>query len=163
MNSRIPRNDHVITWSELLAICKLDNAATRISPKPTVSASPVFLTGDMESPEPRSRDHFDTNSFSDTPQTNNSVSPKRDTKSEERATSERSRDIHNRAEMKPATAGASAVNLTPREAATKLFEEIDKNGDGIVTHIELVKALRGNDRLAKVCTDLIIEYYKIFL
>lgn len=46
----------------------------------------------------------------------------------------------------------SPAALDPIIAARSIFASIDHNGDGIVSHIELIKALRGNPQLAKVKT-----------
>ena len=42
------------------------------------------------------------------------------------------------------------VSVDPIDAATILFNKIDKNQDGIVTHIELIKFLRANPSIASV-------------
>lgn len=49
----------------------------------------------------------------------------------------------------PVTRSSSAA-IDPLSAARSIFTSIDHNGDGIVSHIELIKALRGNPQLAKV-------------
>jgi hypothetical protein len=41
-------------------------------------------------------------------------------------------------------------NLTPLQIGKILFEEVDKNGDRLVSQVELIRALRGNPSLAQV-------------
>lgn len=50
----------------------------------------------------------------------------------------------------PPRAANSSSNTDPLTAARSIFASIDRNGDGIVSHIELIKALRANPQLAKV-------------
>jgi len=55
----------------------------------------------------------------------------------------------------PAEHRAQSYRLDPASAARSIFASIDRNGDGVVSHIELIKALRSKPQLAKV---IIISY-----
>ena len=50
---------------------------------------------------------------------------------------------------------------TPVEVATAMFHRIDRDGNGVVTHIELIKALRGDRKVAavRICSLLHLESF----